>query len=143
LFRQIGEIPNIKLFSLMKDTRTRAYVHENKPIDLTEGAEDMKVVDLREHINDFEDTAAIINSLDLVIGVDTAVMHLAGAIGKPSILLLPWNPDWRWELEGSDTIWYGNMHIIRQKTKGDWKPVFEEAKQIVENYFYRPLDLKI
>jgi len=141
LFRQISEMPNVKLFSLMKDTRTRAYVHENKPIDLTDGAEDMKVVDLRDQIHDFEDTAAIINSLDLVIGVDTAVMHLVGAMGKPSILLLPWNPDWRWELEGSFTIWYGNMHIIRQKTKGDWEPVFDEAKQILENYLIRHLDV--
>jgi hypothetical protein len=62
-------------------------------------------------------------------------------MGKPSILLLPWNPDWRWELEGSFTIWYGNMHIIRQKTKGDWKPVFDETKQILENYLIRHLDV--
>lgn len=136
LFKKIGEIPNVKLFSLMKDTRKRAYLHDKNPVDLTDGSDDMKVVDLRDKINDFEDTAAIINSLDMVVSIDSAVVHLAGAMGKPCILLLPWNPDWRWEIDGTNTIWYGSVEIIRQKEKGDWIPVFEEAEKLIREYFY-------
>ena len=135
MFRGIANLPNIKLFSLMKDTRKRAYLHHKEPIDLTEDSNDMKVVDLQEYIHDFEDTAAIINSLDLIIGVDTAVIHLAGAMGKPCLLLLPWNPDWRWEANGENTIWYGRMHIVRQKRKNDWDSVFEEAERMVKLFF--------
>ena len=135
MFRGIGNLPNVKLFSLMKDTRKRAYLHQKEPIDLTEDSDDMKVVNLGEYINDFEDTAAIINSLDLVVGVDTSVLHLAGAMGKPCLLLLPWNPDWRWEAEGESTIWYGRMHIVRQKIKNDWNSAFEEAEKMVKLFF--------
>ena len=133
-FRQISQSPNVKLFSLMKDIRKRAYSDNDTPIDLTEGADDMQVVDLHEYINSFEDTASIINSLDMVVGVDTAVMHLAGAMGKMAILLLPWNPDWRWGLEGSDTIWYGSLYLARQKEKGVWNSVFDETKNLIQDY---------
>jgi tetratricopeptide (TPR) repeat protein len=134
-FKEIAKIENVKLFSLMKDTRPRAYSHDGKIIDLTEGCEEMGVVDLSSHINDFGDTASIINSLDLIIGVDTAVMHLAASMGKTCVLLLPWNPDWRWEIDGEFSIWYGSMSIVRQKEKGEWDSVFSEAKDIVEKYF--------
>jgi tetratricopeptide (TPR) repeat protein len=133
-FRDISKIPEVKLFSLMKDTRPRAYSDDEMPIDLTKGADDIKVVDLQNYINDFSDTASIINSLDLVIGVDTSVMHLVGAMGKMGILLLSWNPDWRWGLDGDDTIWYSSLYILRQKEKGNWKTVFEEAKKLIEDH---------
>jgi len=74
-------------------------------------------------ISDFEDTAAIISLLDLVITVDTSVAHLAGALGKPVWLLLPFAPDWRWMLERGDSPWYPTMSLFRQPAIRQWEPV--------------------
>ena len=87
----------------------------------------MRLVDLTHQIDDFTDTAALVEQLDLVISIDTAVAHLAGALGKPVILLLPFAPDWRWLLERSDSIWYPTMQILRQKQPGDWGGVIKLA----------------
>lgn len=72
---------------------------------------------------DFLDTAAVIAQLDLVIGVDTAVMHLAGALGKPGWLLLPAAPDYRWLESGATTAWYPSLRLFRQAARGDWAGV--------------------
>ncbi len=80
----------------------------------------MSLIDLTGQINDFADTAALIEQLDLVISIDTAVAHLAGALGKPVWLMLPFAPDWRWLLDCSDSPWYPTMKIFRQKQPGAW-----------------------
>ncbi|MDE1146679.1 MAG: tetratricopeptide repeat protein [Azospirillaceae bacterium] len=69
---------------------------------------------------DFTDTAALVANLDLVITVDTAVAHLAGALGRPVWLLLPFAPDWRWRLGRDDTPWYAATRLFRQERQGDW-----------------------
>jgi ADP-heptose:LPS heptosyltransferase len=74
-------------------------------------------------LNDFADTAAVIDNLDLVISVDTAVAHLAGAIGKPVWLLIPTPPDYRWLLARPDSPWYPRHRLFRQNRPGDWQPV--------------------
>ena len=71
----------------------------------------------------YEDTAAVISLLDLVISVDTSVAHLAGALGKPVWILLPANPDWRWLLERSDSPWYPTVRLFRQTARDDWADV--------------------
>jgi hypothetical protein len=77
-------------------------------------------------LRDFADTAAVIANLDLVISVDTAVAHLAGALGKPCWLLLPdYRCDWRWMTERNDTPWYPSMRLFRQSNAGDWTPVID------------------
>ncbi len=65
--------------------------------------------------------------LDLVIGVDTAVMHLAAAMGKPAWLLIPFMPDYRWLLDRDDTPWYGSMRLFRQAKRGDWAQVVDRV----------------
>ena len=83
------------------------------------------IIDLSKMIGDFHDLAKIIKNLDLIISVDTATIHLAGALGKKSFLLLPFSPDWRWGLEQSVSSWYDSVKIFRQKSPGDWHSVFD------------------
>ncbi len=74
-------------------------------------------------LSDFAETAALVANLDLVIAVDTAVAHLAGALGKPVWLLLPFNADWRWLLDRDDSPWYPTARLFRQARPGDWDGV--------------------
>ena len=78
------------------------------------------IADLAAQFEDFVDTAAAIEALDLVITVDTSVAHLAGAVGKPVWVLLPWVTDWRWLLNREDNPWYPTMRLFRQKKGEDW-----------------------
>ena len=85
-----------------------------------------KLIDYTAELaTDFADTAGLISQLDLVITVDTAVAHLAGAMGKKVWVLLPFVPDWRWLLDREDSPWYPTMRLFRQKVKGDWAEVME------------------
>lgn len=86
------------------------------------------VIDVGARLTDFSDTAALISGLDLVITVDTSVAHLAGALGKPVWVMLPFNSDWRWLEHGSSTHWYPSMKLYRQSRVGDWDGVLGEIK---------------
>lgn len=83
--------------------------------------------DFSQYLQDFDDTAALIAHLDLVISVDTAVAHLAGAMGKPVFLLLPRQCDWRWGMAGDTSAWYPGMRLFRQSIAGQWLPVLEQV----------------
>jgi ADP-heptose:LPS heptosyltransferase len=83
----------------------------------------MRIIDHTQHLNDFADTAALISHLDLVLTVDTAVAHLAGAMHKPVWLLLPFISDWRWLDSRHDTPWYPSMRLFRQTSAGNWHDV--------------------
>ena len=77
------------------------------------------------YLKDFADTAALIDQMDVVMAIDTAVAHLAGALGKPVYILLPFNPDWRWMLGRSDSPWYPTARLYRQPDRGNWTPVIQ------------------
>jgi len=79
-------------------------------------------------LESFQDTAAILEELDLLISVDTSVPHLAGALGVPTWLLLPFDADWRWLREREDTIWYPTVRLFRQPRPGDWESVVERVR---------------
>ena len=81
---------------------------------------------LGSQFSNFLDTARALSQLDLVISVDTAVAHLAGAIGIPVWILLPQAPDWRWLLHRSDSPWYTSVRLFRQNKPADWTPVIDE-----------------
>jgi hypothetical protein len=94
----------------------------------------MDFVDWTEELHDFADTAALIANLDLVIAVDTAVVHLAGAMGKPVWTLLPFVPDWRWLLEREDSPWYPTMRLFRQSSWGDWDSVITRVVEALSQW---------
>jgi Flp pilus assembly protein TadD len=83
----------------------------------------MDLIDLTAGIQDFADTAALVNELDMIVSVDTATAHLAGALGKPTCIMLPWVPDFRWLIDRPDTPWYPSVRLYRQPTIGDWDSV--------------------
>ncbi|MDB5970431.1 MAG: tetratricopeptide repeat-containing protein [Hydrocarboniphaga sp.] len=86
------------------------------------------LLDLGSQIRDFADTAAIVQQLDLVICVDTAIAHLAGALATPCWLLLPVNIDWRWQLQRSDSLWYpGALRLFRQSEIGNWSGPLDQV----------------
>ncbi len=88
--------------------------------------EDLKFPNYGEEFEDFTDTAAAIENLDLVVTIDTAVAHLAGAMGKPVWIMLSYPPDWRWLLERTDNPWYPSARLFRLSKMGEWWPVFEQ-----------------
>lgn len=110
----LGRAANARFFSLQKGAG--AGQAANPPTGL-------ELVDLGPQIGNFADTAAILQHLDLVVTVDTSVAHLAGALGRPVWVLLPFFPDWRW-LHGTDVSpWYPTMRLFRQDRPRDWNPV--------------------
>jgi tetratricopeptide (TPR) repeat protein len=100
---------------------------ERRDHDATYLPSGAKLVDLSSELDDFSDTAAAIEALDLVIAVDTAVAHIAGALGKPCWLLLPVNADFRWLREGERSAWYPTLRLFRQKSFGDWHGVIDRV----------------
>ena len=92
----------------------------------------MSLIDLTGDINDFSDTAALIEHLDLVISIDTATAHLAGAHGKPTGLRLPQAPDWRWLLNRNDSPWYPTMRLFRQGRNEGWGSAIKRVRTALD-----------
>ena len=86
-------------------------------------------------LHDFSDTAALCECLDLVISVDTSVAHLNAALGRPTWILLPFHPDWRWLLERSDSPWYSSVTLYRQAARGDWPSVLTRLGADLQRFF--------
>jgi ADP-heptose:LPS heptosyltransferase len=86
------------------------------------------IEDLSPSLGDFADTAAAMSQLDLVLTVDTAAAHLAGAIGRPTWVMLPFAPDWRWLMERRDSPWYRSVRLFRQNQRGAWGSVIRDVE---------------
>ena len=91
-----------------------------------------RVLDLGASLHSLNDTAHALRQLDLLITVDTSVAHLAGALGVPTLVLVPFVPDWRWMIDRSDTPWYRSVTLLRQSTIFDWCPVLAAARAHVD-----------
>jgi tetratricopeptide (TPR) repeat protein len=99
-----------------------------RPHDAAVLRERSDLVDLTADLADFADTAALINCLDLVITVDTSVAHLAGALGCPTWILLPWTPDYRWLLDRADSPWYPSVRLFRQTETCEFESVLDRVR---------------
>ena len=114
-FIKLMGIPGLAFYSLQKGAAES---------DIGKYGCQSMVQDIGKRLMDFSDTADVVDVLDLVITVDTAVAHLAGAMGKRVWVLLPFSPDWRWMLGREDSPWYPRMRLYRQEAPGDWPEVF-------------------
>lgn len=124
-FRSLVEVPGARFVSLQKDKRAG-----DQELLASLGG----IADLAPHLEDFADTAAAIEALDLVISVDTSVAHLAGALGKPVWLLLPFAPDWRWMLHREDSPWYPSMRLFRQTQARSWPEVLAAVAEALPGF---------
>lgn len=119
-FAPLARVPNVVFYSMQKGEPSAQAAHPPPG---------MVLKDVGNRLNRFSDTAALMANLDLVISVDTAPVHLAGALGVPVWTLLPFDPDWRWLLDRSDSPWYPTMKLFRQPKPKDWPSVFAAVKQ--------------
>ena len=115
----LGDVSGVQFISLQIGPPAAATPHPPHGMELHDFADDQR---------DFADAAAIVENLDLVISVDTAVAHLAGALGKPVWLLNHFDTDWRWLLDRNDSPWYPTLRQFRQPTPGDWRSVIGRAR---------------
>ena len=90
------------------------------------------IVDLTAHLTDLEETAALMSCLDLVISVDTSVAHLASALGRPTWILLPYKPDWRWLLGREDSPWYSSVRLFRQDEPRDYAHAIARLREALQ-----------
>jgi Tfp pilus assembly protein PilF len=121
-FAPLAAVPGVKFFSLQKGPDAAQAAHPPAGMDLH---------DLSADLNDFSDTAAAIANLDLFIGVDTSIGHVAGALGKPVWTLLPFVEDFRWMLHRPDTPWYPTMRLYRQTDRTNWdEPIARMAADL-------------
>ena len=131
-FAPLLALPGNQFFSLQVGPRTG---------DLSQLTGAALITDWSPHLGDFRDTAAALATLDLLITVDTSVAHLAGALGRPVWMLLPYAPDWRWLLQREDTPWYPTVRLFRQPAPGDWGSVIAELVKALQDRSFRPTPL--
>jgi Flp pilus assembly protein TadD len=87
--------------------------------------------DLTQWMTDYAETAALVASLDIVVSVDTSIAHLAGGLGRPGLVLLPFAPDWRWMVGRGDSPWYNSLRLFRQPRAGDWRSVLGDVMSVL------------
>lgn len=119
-----------KEFALLADMEGVAFY--SLQLGETPDPEVLPAADLGPRIGDFDDSAAIVAGLDLLITVDTAAAHLAGGMGAPVWLMLPYSSDWRWFADRDDSPWYPSMRIFRQERPGDWQGVLRRIRAGLE-----------
>lgn len=121
----LAQVPGVSFFSLQKGVSSE----QRGPVP-----DGMRFIDLTGSIGDFSDTAALLTQLDLVITVDTSVLHLAGAMGRPTWVLVPFSPTWRYHLGRSDNPWYPGMRLFRQASEGDWSVPLEQLREALAQW---------
>ncbi|HVA48470.1 MAG TPA: tetratricopeptide repeat-containing glycosyltransferase family protein [Pirellulales bacterium] len=129
-FAPLAAIGGVRLYSLQKNDGQE---------QLGQVSYGERIVDLSPRLESFDDTAAVMENLDLVICCDTSVAHLAGALGRPVWVAVPAVPDWRWLLDREDTPWYPTMRLFRQHRLGDWHEVFARMASALAEHVAAPM----
>ena len=124
-FQQLFKVPGCHFYSVQVNADDATIANLKRQPNVS---------DLSRSIIDFKDTADYLRQMDLVISVDTATAHLAGAMGIPTWVLLPYAADWRWRMHRNDSPWYPTMRLFRQQHAGDWEQVLEEVGHCLFNY---------
>jgi hypothetical protein len=130
-------VPGAAFFSLQKGEPAATQLRDLEQA----GWDGPAIKDHTAELNDFEDTAALIDQLDLVISVDTSVAHLAGALGKPVWLLNRFDTCWRWMTGHDDSPWYPTMTIFRQPAPGDWESVLAQVRTELQRFLEQDVRL--
>jgi hypothetical protein len=112
-----------------EDVRFVSIQRELRAADAERLSQEPRVIDLGAELADFSDTAAVLSLCELVICVDTSVAHVAGALGRPTFVLLPFQPDWRWTLDRETSPWYPATRLFRQPAPGDWSTVIARVRE--------------
>lgn len=127
----LRSMPSSRLTSLLEGVSAKwislQVGERSRDLDLLPNALRSEVTDASPTLTDFVDTAHVISALDRVVTVDTSIAHLAGALGVPTLLLIPFVPDWRWQLVREDSPWYPSVRVLRQPSPGDWNSVIARA----------------
>ena len=110
------------------------YGETRSDIDAMQAASRCVVHHWPEAIDDYDETAALVSALDLVMSVQTAIIHLGGALGRPVWVLVSSRPEWRYQEEGDSLPWYPSVRLIRQSTPGDWRGVIDDARRRLERF---------
>jgi hypothetical protein len=131
--RSIGLRPFVSLLSGI-DATFVSLQRDVRASDATVLQERSDLLHFGEELKDFADTAALVANLDLIISVDTSVVHLAGALAKPVWILLPFVPDWRWLLEREDSPWYPTARLFRQDDTRAWDSVIARVRAALHDY---------
>jgi ADP-heptose:LPS heptosyltransferase len=113
--------------------------NELSPADAAALGGHANVIPLGGELRDFADTAAVVSLLDIVVSADTATVHLAGALGRPVWVLLPFLPDFRWLLERDDSPWYPTARLFRQPRPGDWESVLARVQNELARLALSPM----
>ena len=130
LLKPLASIENVRFFSLQRQDEAAFHAHIRP---------DFEFLDCAPQLRDFSDTAALLMNLDLLISIDTAAAHLAGALGRPAWVMVRHAADWRWLREGSQSPWYPTLRIFRQTKLGDWTvPIAEVAAELARTAALAP-----
>jgi len=123
-FFPLSQVPGVRLLSLQRGVAAES---------LSVAPEHIRITSLGGELNGFSETAGLMEALDLLISVDTSVVHAAGALGRPVWNLLEYGPDWRWMRDRTNTPWYPTMRLFRQPKLYDWPSVFEDVRASLES----------
>jgi len=122
---KLSDFDNIQLYSLQKEVK-------NTDLQICNS---LGMVDLGSRFSDFTDTAAALANLDLLLSVDTGVLHLAGAMGVKAYGLLAYLPDWRYFVNSDKCMWYSSVKLFHQKHSGDWQSCLDQVYEAMEQEF--------
>jgi tetratricopeptide (TPR) repeat protein len=122
-------LPQLEPLLAAEDVRFVSVQRELRAADAERLAREPRIIHVGGELDDFTDTAAVLSTVELLICVDTSIAHLAGALGRPAFVLLPFQPDWRWTLDRDYSPWYPAMKLFRQPAPGDWASVVARVRE--------------